>query len=364
MQKMIGTIIIASLAITGCAKRDYNIRKANAQNAVPLYSTPATVGGGIQNTMPVMSNPLPSVAMAPVASNMPTYQSNMPNASYETTSAIPAMAMINRQETRYQPPVTNYQQPAYNTSSAGSYRVGMGDTIFSISRRFNVHPNDLLAHNPLANPNSLAVGQVINIPQTANQYPRTSSAQGLAEGTENTTKPTASFASLETHKTETAPANLMGEPVGNKANNDLLAAVRQSRGNTPSMTTAEAGTRTGGKYFYLPERAKIIQRYDAKNSNKGVRIAMPNGSQIKNSVAGTVVYVGNIDGYGKTILLRHPNGFISNYAGLNKIMVKQGQEISANTTLATVETGSGSMAEMMYELRQGTTPINPESYIG
>lgn len=73
-------------------------------------------------------------------------------------------------------PVRIASVPGYNhkgISSQGSdapldhssYVVRSGDTLWKIAQKYNLSLDTLLAENPLVNPNALAVGQVIQIPQ-------------------------------------------------------------------------------------------------------------------------------------------------------------------------------------------------------
>jgi murein DD-endopeptidase MepM/ murein hydrolase activator NlpD len=51
-----------------------------------------------------------------------------------------------------------------NAQDAGSYTVAPGDTLGAIANRFGVTVDDLVAFNGIADPNLLAVGQVLSIP--------------------------------------------------------------------------------------------------------------------------------------------------------------------------------------------------------
>ena len=44
------------------------------------------------------------------------------------------------------------------------YTVKRGDTLYSISREYNVTPNDIMSYNNLTS-NLLSIGQVLNIPK-------------------------------------------------------------------------------------------------------------------------------------------------------------------------------------------------------
>ncbi len=50
------------------------------------------------------------------------------------------------------------------------HRVRYGETLYSIGRRYNVHPNHIAEANGLYNPNYIYAGQVLHIP-SGSQYP-------------------------------------------------------------------------------------------------------------------------------------------------------------------------------------------------
>lgn len=60
------------------------------------------------------------------------------------------------------------RQPVYPSCPGGTYyTVRRGDTMYAIAARHNITLNDLIAANPSANPNTLAIGQVLCIPSAA-----------------------------------------------------------------------------------------------------------------------------------------------------------------------------------------------------
>ncbi len=66
--------------------------------------------------------------------------------------------------------VPNAPKPAPKpTGKLKTYKIQDGDTYFSLSRRFKIPVNDLIAANPQAKPNQLYAGRTINLPGTAEE---------------------------------------------------------------------------------------------------------------------------------------------------------------------------------------------------
>lgn len=68
--------------------------------------------------------------------------------------------------------------------------------------------------------------------------------------------------------------------------------------------------------------------------HNGVDIAIPTGTPVKAVASGTVVYSGSRSGYGNTVVVEHSNGIITLYAHNSRILVAEGQQVSAESTLA------------------------------
>lgn len=68
--------------------------------------------------------------------------------------------------------------------------------------------------------------------------------------------------------------------------------------------------------------------------HNGVDIAIPSGTAVKSVGSGIVVYSGSRSGYGNTVVIEHDNGIITLYAHNSRILVTEGQTVSAETILA------------------------------
>jgi len=324
--KSILTLCSISVLTTACAPRAHYGQPA-PNNTLPLYTSAAAQ----QQTVPLSGQPqtiqssaLPQVSynnagvMAPVTEQPKTFSMlSMPTASQPKYDIVPT---------------TTPQATSVNTQTF-AYQIQKGDTLFAVGRKFNIHPQDIANHNSMINPHDLRVGQSIHIPSSGRQYPADNSQQ---------------------HSNNIITAPEAASVTNTTKNSNLLEAVRSSRS---SISTGSV------KYFKMPQQGRIIQNYDGKSAT-GVRIVVPNNTSLRTASSGDVIYVGSVDGYGKMVLIRHNNGYVSNYAGLNKIYVKQGQSLKAGDIIANASNSNASMAEVLFELRQGTKTVNPHAFIG
>ena len=130
---------------------------------------------------------------------------------------------------------------------------------------------------------------------------------------------------------------------------------------------AEAVSPSGGR-FPWPVRGRILGAYGSSpggGHNDGINIGAPLGTPVRAIDGGTVVYSGNeVKGYGNIVLIRHANGWISAYAHLEDVSVKQGEAISPGEVIAKVGNSGGvNEPQLHFELRRCKKPVNPTEFL-
>ncbi len=88
--------------------------------------------------------------------------------------------------------------------------------------------------------------------------------------------------------------------------------------------------------FRWPARGRVISGFGSKGGNgDGIAIAVPEGTPVKAAGDGVVAYAGEeLKGYGKLVLVRHENGYVSAYAHNGELNVKRGEKVSRGQTIA------------------------------
>ncbi|MFC3267384.1 murein hydrolase activator EnvC family protein, partial [Camelimonas abortus] len=124
---------------------------------------------------------------------------------------------------------------------------------------------------------------------------------------------------------------------------------------------APAKQAASGPTFRWPARGRIIQGFNAGAGNEGINIALPEGTPVKAAESGVVAYAGNeLKGYGNLVLIRHDNGWVSAYANNGELKVKRGDRVSRGQVVATSgQTGNVATPQLHFELRKGSTPVDP-----
>ncbi|MDB5568894.1 MAG: Peptidase [Hyphomicrobiales bacterium] len=129
-------------------------------------------------------------------------------------------------------------------------------------------------------------------------------------------------------------------------------------------TTASVPAGEAKPEFRWPARGRIIQGF-RNGANEGINIAVPEGTSVKAAESGVVAYAGSeLKGYGNLVLIKHPNGYVSAYAHNGDVSVKRGETVKRGQTIArSGQSGNVSSPQLHFELRKGSTPVDPTGYL-
>lgn len=191
--------------------------------------------------------------------------------------------------------------------NTGQYRVVRGDTLTKIARQHGQSVNSLMQMNSIRNPNSIKVGQVLNVKW---------SGSGPAP-------------------VVTGPAPVTGKSIAAPRNINLVwpAQGQSNRGTTAS-------------------------------NNQGVYIKGTAGSPVKAAAAGTVAYTGDgLRGYGNMIIINHDANFLSVYAHNDKILVSKDSKVTQGQQIATMGSSATNAVQLYFELRYNGKPVDALRYL-
>ncbi len=219
--------------------------------------------------------------------------------------------------------------------STSYHIVKKGDTVYSIARRYNVNMSSLVKRNNVKSPYKIAIGQKLWLPSS------------VVASTTTTKKTTATATKKAVTK---APVKTASKP---KATTKPVSYKAPSR---------------SGTYFKWPLKGKIVLPYGSVGKgmqNDGINIAGKAGANVVAAENGVVAYSGNeLAGFGNLLLIKHAEGWMSAYAHNDTVTVKKGQKVKKGQTIAKVgKTGNVSTPQLHFELRRGSKPVNPTSYL-
>ena len=92
----------------------------------------------------------------------------------------------------------------------------------------------------------------------------------------------------------------------------------------------------------------------------GIDYGAAHGTSIFATAGGTVEFAGWRGGYGKMMVIRHPNGYKTYYGHCSRLLVKKGTYVKQGQTIARVgRTGQATGPHVHYEIRINGKPVNP-----
>ena len=119
-----------------------------------------------------------------------------------------------------------------------------------------------------------------------------------------------------------------------------------------------------GMHFFAPLKGVISQGYDP-SIHPYIDIAAPEGSVVKATLDGTVIFAGWSDEAGHTIQIQHDGDIVSIYKHNEKLLKKAGDKVTAGTPIALVgNTGELTTGDHLhFELWHKGQTVDPTLYI-
>lgn len=127
----------------------------------------------------------------------------------------------------------------------------------------------------------------------------------------------------------------------------------------PEPAPAPAPKKTGR--WVWPTQGKVIQDFKGdKHTNKGIEIGGASGTPIHSADEGTVIYQGSgIKGYGKMVVIKHSDGYVTAYAHNDDVLVKEGDTVKQGQKIATMGKSGADQVKLHFEIRRNGRPIDP-----
>ncbi len=101
-----------------------------------------------------------------------------------------------------------------------------------------------------------------------------------------------------------------------------------------------------------------------RHHHNGIDIDVPTGTIVHAAAAGKVFFIGEQEGYGTTVILKHADEYYTLYGHLSKPLVYVGQFVEIGQGIAeSGNTGISSEPHLHFEIRNREFPVDPRSYL-
>ena len=163
--------------------------------------------------------------------------------------------------------------------------------------------------------------------------------------------------------------------------NNLLASFERKR---KAQSSADSKNKKyEGPKINLPEhslpwpvKGKVISPFGKEYRadlntwifRDGIKIAAPYGTAVRAVMEGSVIYAGPFRSYGNVVIVDHGKGIFTIYGFLKDIQATVGTKLAAQGILGAAgkdtqsSSGTGQSA-VYFEIRQGTTAVDPEQWL-
>ena len=249
-----------------------------------------------------------------------------------------------------------------------THTVKRGETLVGIALQYGLDYRELAAWNNIANPNVLSTGQVLVVAAPAGTRPYAPVTTPLAmPGPPIEARPLANT------------PNAKVEPRGQKLPYSDRALAQLSSPEPGAPTTASppdatptpppappthaepekpSGTDREDVDWMWPVKGKVLAAFT--EATKGVDIGGRKGAPVLAAAAGRVVYAGaGLRGYGKLVIIKHNNTWLSAYAHNDNVLVKEQQDVRKGQKIAEMGATDADQVKLHFEVRREGKPVDP-----
>jgi murein DD-endopeptidase MepM/ murein hydrolase activator NlpD len=268
--------------------------------------------------------------------------------------------------------------PKQDRETISAYTVEMGDSVFTIAKKYDIKPETVLWANEdilQDNPNELSVGQKLKIPAVDGviyKWTSRDTVEGVARRFKTTAEAILTWPDndLDLADPKIAGGTLVMVPGGSRELRTWVVPTywRANAGATRGINAGcdtSGGSAMGSGTFVWPTASRLISGNDFWSGHLGLDIGAAMGAPVYAADSGVVVYSAGIGGgYGLMVMIDHGNGFHTLYGHLSTLVARCGQNVVQGQTIAySGSTGNSTGPHLHFEIRYMGAFVNPHDYL-
>ncbi len=225
-----------------------------------------------------------------------------------------------------------------------------GDTLYSIAWSYGQDYRLVAKWNGISSPYVIRPGQRIRIappPEFGKQRHSAKRTSGTPAAAEPATPPPQARAYPLPRARASLPS---GKPLP-----------------VPDSAPAKLPPQTADKEiaWQWPTSGELIPAASGSSHQRpGINIQGRRGQAIYAAAPGKVVYSGSgLIGYGKLIILKHNNQYLSAYAHNWELLVKEGEQVAKGVQIAKMGSSGAERVMLHFEIRHNGKPVDPLRYL-
>ncbi|MEZ0536499.1 peptidoglycan DD-metalloendopeptidase family protein [Caldicellulosiruptoraceae bacterium PP1] len=256
------------------------------------------------------------------------------------------------------------------------YEIKEGDTLWDLSRKYDVSVDDIFASNPGLSEN-IKPGQKIKLTKASPMinvvYEKTINYEDTLPKPVKVVKTSSMYTTQSVVKQEgkDGKAKIEAKIVLLNGLEYDRKILKQEIIQKPVERVLYVGTKKPPLYmatgrFSYPLWGTLSSRfgYRGREFHEGIDLAVPWGTSVYASDGGVIEFTGWSGGYGKLIIINHKNGYQTYYGHLSSIYVTPGQKVVKGQIIGkSGSTGRSTGPHLHFEVRKNGVPQNPLRYL-
>jgi len=140
--------------------------------------------------------------------------------------------------------------------------------------------------------------------------------------------------------------------------------VEPPSSQTPTKTPPSNNPSSGEISWVWPTRATHISGFSPKTGRMGLELVGENGQNIMSAAPGQVVYAGEgLRGYGRLLIVKHNEEYLSAYAHNKRLLVSEGQWVESGQVVAEMGSSGTDSVKLHFEIRHNGDPVDPGKFL-
>jgi murein DD-endopeptidase MepM/ murein hydrolase activator NlpD len=158
---------------------------------------------------------------------------------------------------------------------------------------------------------------------------------------------------------EGGPYIALNDPRAKAVDQQRLDDLKKVAKNLPLGMPLATAYQLGSDYG-----ARIDPINHKQSFHPGLDMDAPYRTTVYSTGVGTVIFTGNMDGYGKVVEIDHGHGIVTRYAHLHRILVAKGQKVGLHSPIAELgSTGRSTGPHLHYEVRVDGQTVDPAKFM-
>ncbi|WP_018947696.1 peptidoglycan DD-metalloendopeptidase family protein [Thioalkalivibrio sp. AKL17] len=220
-----------------------------------------------------------------------------------------------------------------------THTVSRGETLYSIASRYGLEWRAVARRNAIGAPYTIHPGQRLRLTGPARSSPPPAPTR------------------------ETAGSSRSSSSGGKASGNGGGASSAPAPDPEPEPDPPPA-PRGDGQWVW-PADGEVVRGFsDSASTRQGLGIGGEVGDPVRAARSGEIVYAGGgLVGYGRMIIVRHDERFLSAYGHNDRLLVEEGDTVEGGDEIARLGASGTDLPMLHFEIRVDGSPVDPASYL-